>query len=83
MDRSGTINLTVTYIAMELDMDGMIHITGQCCSTSRCGKCGGRRHMQGTALGYMDACEVCDADRWEPPLTYITEDDSRIIVGRR
>lgn len=52
-----------------LDLDGFIHVVGDCPSCQpdqrmRCPKCGGRRHWQALHGGYADPCEKCD-EGWE------------------
>lgn len=62
----------------ETNMDGSLHIEGDCCSHTRCYRlrdgrnCEGVRHFQGIYGGYMEACEVCpqDVEHWEPEGTY-------------
>lgn len=51
------------------NLDGIIHVTDECCQGHRCAKCGAVEHFQGIYGGYITACESCpqDVEMWNQP----------------
>lgn len=51
------------------NLDGIIHVTDECCQERRCRKCGAVEHFQDIYGGYITACESCpkDVEMWNQP----------------
>lgn len=67
-------------IAREANMDGELHVEGDCCGDDTilgraCPRCGARQHRQPVYSAIAELCERCPADQhqWRPRGTYRTD----------